>query len=95
MKDINRRPVRQQELWDEGAISRKLAEALIKVIFGDHDDVKKGIEILIDVATSDIRMAKRIMLIMEGSPKIMAACPELYEKCKVQVQPGLTSSRKQ
>jgi|AraplaL_Cvi_mTSA_1032052.scaffolds.fasta_scaffold15270_2 hypothetical protein len=93
MKDINKRPVHQHELWDDGAISRQLAEALLKVIFGDHNDVKKGIQILVDVVTSDIRMAKRVMLIMEGTPMIMEACPELYEKCKAQCQPGLASSR--
>ncbi|KZC32566.1 MULTISPECIES: hypothetical protein [unclassified Rhodanobacter] len=88
------RKPRQDELWSDGAVTRKMAEAMILVIFGDTPDIKRGLAILIDVVRSDLRIARRVMAIMEATPKIMSQCPELYEECRVQVAPVLTTPRK-
>lgn len=88
------RKPRQSELWDDLAVTKKMAEAMMLVIFGDVPDIKRGLAILVDVVRSDIRIARRVMAIMEATPKIMAECPELYEECRVQVAPLLTTARK-
>ena len=89
------RKPRQEELWDDSAVTRRMAEAMILVIFGDMPDIKRGLAILVDVVRSDIRIARRVMAIMDATPKIMSQCPELYEECRLQVAPLLTTSRKQ
>jgi len=87
------RKPRQDELWNDAAVTKKMAEAMILVIFGDMPDIKRGLAILVDVVRSDIRIAKRVMAIMEATPKIMKECPELYEECRAQVSPSLAAAR--
>ena len=95
MHPSNQPSVRQMEIWDDKALSLKLMEAMFLVIFGEVPDQKQGLAIFMDVVNSDIRMARRVMRIMERTPKIMNEFPELYETAKAQVRTGLAASGKQ
>jgi hypothetical protein len=94
MRNSNKRPPRQEELFDDTQLSLRLLKALALVCLGSEDEQREGIDILIDVATTDVRMAKRIIAIMDHNPKIKASSPELYDKCTLQVQPNLAPSRR-
>lgn len=69
----------QAELFDLRAYNAKLMLCLANLICGEEKEQREAIDSMIELIKTDIRLAKRMVLILEQNPHLMGQAHELYE----------------
>jgi len=84
-KKLSHRKVRdaiasqQVEIWDLAALNTKLLHAIAKLICGQVHEQRQAIDVMLDMISTDVRIAERMLRIMEANPHMKAESPELFE----------------
>jgi len=74
-----RRDIQQEELFDLRATNSRLLLSLANLICGEEKEQRAAIDSMIELIKSDVRLAKRMVLILEQNPHLMGQAHELYE----------------
>ena len=75
----HRRNALQEELFNLRAHNSRLLMSLANLILGEEKEQREAIDSMIELIKSDIRLAKRMVLILEQNPHLMGQAHELYE----------------
>jgi len=73
-----RREEMQDELFDLRVFTTRMLNDLVLLILGEEPEQRQAIDDLLDLVAQDIRLARRMVQILDANPRVRATAPDLY-----------------
>lgn len=83
-----RRAQVQEELFDLRRLGGQLLLAITSLVVGDEKEQDDAITTMLELIDTDIRIAKRMIRILDRNPRLKARAPALYERAVKTSMPG-------